>query len=80
MTTVTHRRVLPRRRPINEAAPTDERQVCLVKPPLDFRVGKSAPLQVAARLEPTDECFRQAQAPGHSFGVCVPHVLLSARR
>ena len=44
-----------------------------MEPPIDLRVGQSTPLQVAARPEPTDECFRQAQASRDRFGIGFAH-------
>ena len=55
--------------------PTDEGEVCLVETSIDLRVRESAHPQLAARLEPTDEGFRQTQASGHSFGVALAHDL-----
>jgi hypothetical protein len=53
--------------------PTDEREVCLVEPPIDLRVRESTSPQLVARPEPTDEGFRQAQASRDSFGVGLGH-------
>jgi hypothetical protein len=59
---------------------SDERELCLVEPPIDLRVRQSTPPQLAVRPEPTDEGFRQAQASRDSFGVGFAHDLPATPR